>query len=89
VAVLVTEPTDIDRAGLLDQHACRRAVDLDLGSERCPACGRRGRGDEDRRQPQQRVGLDDDAVADTGLFMPPTTAEAKPEDVTPAHGDPP
>ena len=49
--VTIAEPADVDGARLLDEHPGQVAVHLDLRSERRgPGC-RRGRGDQDRREP--------------------------------------
>jgi hypothetical protein len=67
---MLVEALQVEGAKLLHHHPGALFRNLDLGPkarrQHTARCGR----DEDGREPEQLVGLDDDGVAGTALLMP-------------------
>ena len=84
-----TEPLDIRRTDLLDEHASHLAGDFDLGSERCCSSTARRRSDQNDRAGKQLVGLDDHAVSIPVLLVADAPWEREPVHVTSEHAVPP
>src|SRR6266540_1317360 len=85
-----TETRRIDGYELLDEHARCTFRDLDLRSEprRCGG-GRRGR-DDDRREGDELVSLEHNAVPGASLLMSATSPRRfQPIDLTTVHGTTP
>ena len=82
----IAQPGHVDRPHLLDEHRRLLPLEFDHGAERGWPGARRGRGYEDDRARQHRVGLHHHAVPATLLLVPHAPRQSKLEDVTAAHG---
>src|SRR5881397_3184588 len=80
------EPARIDGTELLDQDPRPLTVDYHFRPECSRVGARRGRRDDDRRQAEQCVGLNDYAETLSGLLMSSgSSRHPEPEDFTPLH----
>jgi hypothetical protein len=84
-ACVSVEAIQVHGAQLLDQHACRFAVDLDLRAECGGRRASRGRRDDRGREPEELVGLHDHRVSWPSLLMPSDGGQAEAKDVAARH----
>ncbi len=85
VGDVIAEMAGIDRAGHLSQHAGTVAVKLDLRVEACRRSAVRGRADDDGREGQQVVGLDDHSEPAAVLDASASSWQRDRVDVTANH----
>jgi hypothetical protein len=79
------EAMQVHGAELLNQYARGVAGDLYLRAERRGRGASRRRGYQRRRQPEQRVSLNDDGVAGAALLVTASGGQSDAIDVTPRH----
>ncbi len=86
---MLAEGAHIDSADHLAHGSRRFAQNRHLGMEARPRCRTRGGTDDDRRESQQVVSLNDDGIAKT--VLDPTTPPGQSDrvDVTTNHATPP
>ncbi len=81
----ISESIDVDGSHLLDEDSCFSALDLNLGSERCPASARRRGRDQNHRAGEERIRLNDHPEPLAMLFVADPFGQPEVENVTPTH----
>lgn len=89
MADMLAEAASIDYADHLAHHPCSPCADRDLGMKAGRWRRLRGRADDDRREIEQIVGLDDDRQSSPVLGVSTSTRERDLMDVTAYHATAP